>query len=320
MNAGDEVRSAVGTAIANSRGAIVEWHGPASREWSWHFQARTSNAKSTLLVKVPRWDGIATLDEALAEGPQAATAAEYSALEEIRRVVTAANDPGLTAVAPVAYVPAVNAIVMEQLEATPLRTRLGIGRGPADAVELFGRIGRWLGMYHRLGGGEPSRFSAAAEIARWDSLGSERLRGPVNSAHRVAQSLDGRTVVAGTQHGDLTLGNVLVTGNGSIAVIDPNRTPGRWEADAAQLIAETRLGRGQLLSLGVLRSTAVVDRWADALADGHGGLDAEVFAYDRGAAALERMIALMVGGPASRLTVTAASRLFQGEFRQRFAA
>ena len=129
MSAGDQVRDAVGAAIASSRGEIVEWHGPTARDWSWHFRARARNAESALLIKVPRWEGIATLEAALAAGPQSATAAEYSALEQIRGAVSAANDSGLAAIVPVAYVPAVNAVVMEQLEATPLRARLGVGRG-----------------------------------------------------------------------------------------------------------------------------------------------------------------------------------------------
>ena len=322
MSAGDQVRDAVGAAIASSRGEIVEWHGPTARDWSWHFRARARNAESALLIKVPRWEGIATLEAALAAGPQSATAAEYSALEQIRGAVSAANDSGLAAIVPVAYVPAVNAVVMEQLEATPLRTRLGVGRGPADAVEWFAGIGRWLGVYHRLGAGEPAQFSAAAEKARWDSSGGEhpRLRRALDHARTAAESLDGRKVVEGVQHGDLTLGNVLVTGDGKIAVIDPNQTSGRWEADAARLIAETRLGRGQLFTHGVMRRPSVVDRWAYALAEGHGGLDAEVLAYDRGAAALERMIDLLESGPVSRLMAVAASGMFRREFTQHFAA
>ena len=324
MTAADDVRAAVSAAVAGTHGAIVGWRGPARRPWSWQFRAETVGARSgRLLVKVPRWEGVGTLEAALVAGPQAASAGEFSALGEIYAEVRASGDPGLTAVVPVAYVAAVNALVMEDLDAVSLRLRLGAGRGPAEAVEWFAGIGRWLGRYHRRPGRAiPARFSAVAEVTRWEEagLGHPGLRRSLALARAAAESLDGRTVMHGVQHGDLTLGNVLVTREGKVAVIDPNGTTGRWEADAARLLAEIRLGRGQLLTLGAMRPGSLVDRWARALAQGHGGLDAGVLAYDRGAEALQRRIALGEGGAVSRLTAAVTASLFRGEIRRRFAA
>jgi hypothetical protein len=319
MTASDVIRGAVAAAVESTHGAITTWSGPEVRPWSWHFRGATGGGP--LLAKVPRWEGITTLESALAAGPQADTAAEFAALQEIHRTVVAFADPGLAAVVPVAYVAAVNAIVMDVLEAASLRRRLGVG-APGDAEAWFARLGRWLGGYHRVGGGNPMRFPLRSELERWETAERHHpgLTADLRLARTAAQRLEGRTVIGGIQHGDLTLGNVLVTGDGRVAVIDPNRTPGRWEADAARILTETSLGRSQLLTLGAMRSRATRERWGRALAEGHGGLDAEVLAYDRGAEAMGRRLALAAGPPGARLLGAAASGRFDGEITRRFGA
>lgn len=317
MSLPESVKQAVAAAVRVDYGEVTGWSGPVPRPWSWHLRVET--ARAPLLVKVPRWEGIDDLDAALAAGPQADTAAEFAALEGIHRMVEAANDPGLTAVVPVAYVAPINAIVMEVMAGASLRARLGTG-APSEAEGWFGALGRWLGLYHRTGGGTRVAFSAADERRRWDAMAvhAPARRADLMRAAQAADRLDGRPVTAGVQHGDLTLGNVLVGDDGRVAVIDPNRTPGRWEADAARILAETALGRNQLLTLGLLRRRAAIDSWARALSSGHGALDGEVLDYDRGAEALERRISLAGGNAASRLVGLLASPRFAGELTRRF--
>ena len=319
MTGGEAIRAAVGAAVGPSHGAITGWSGPDSRPWSWHFAVRTEGG--ALVVKVPRWEGIASLEAALAAGPQADTAAEFAALRSIEQMVATSGDAGLAAVVPVAYVSAVNAIVMERLEAASLRSRLGIG-APNQAEEWFGSLGRWLGHYHRTGAATDTAFAVVAELERWE--GASRLhhglRDEVAQARAAARRLEGRIVVTGAQHGDLTLGNVLITADGRVAVIDPNWTTGRHEVDAARILTEALLGRSQLLTFGLRRGTAVVDRWERALVAGHGRLDPAVLAYDRGAEALDRRIALTAGGLMTRSIGRGAGPRFRGEIRRRFAA
>ena len=318
MSATATIRAAVTAAVADSHGVIRTWSEPEVRPWSWQFRAETDRAP--LLVKVPRWEGVHSLEEALTAGPQADTVGEFAALGEIAGLVTASGDPGLAAVVPVAHVVAVNAIVMEVFAGTSLRERLGFG-APSAASIWLGRVGSLLGRYHRLRVGAAPLFPVAIEVERWEEVERRHPRFVLEArlAAAAARRLAGHPVVETTQHGDLTLGNVLVSADDRVAVIDPNRTRGSAEADVARLLAELRLGRSQLLSFGLWRRRPVLDAWERAIVEGHGGLDAAVLAYECGAEALSRWIMLATGGLAARLSGTVSARRFDAEIRRRFS-
>ena len=115
---------------------VSAWYGPdawmrpdpafVTRAWSVHVcpVVSTADGDVPLVVKIPTWDEAPTLAAALAAGPQAATRREVDALDEIVAMVRGAEDPFLTAVVPVAYVPEINAVVTECLDAVPLRSLL----------------------------------------------------------------------------------------------------------------------------------------------------------------------------------------------------
>lgn len=317
MSASDRIRDAVAATLQTP---ISEWSGPHDREWSWHFSAVSGGVR--LLVKVPRWEGVVDLEAALAAGPQPDTEAEHRALVAIAGEVAASGDPALSAVTPVAYVPAVNAIVMERLASIPLRERLGAGRGPGQAEQWFEALGRWLARYHGLGDVAVAGFPGDAEAGRWEELsGSVPGQGRwLRRAAAAARRLDGVPTRVATLHGDLTMSNVLVTADDRVAVIDPNRNRGRVEEDAARVLTEASLGRGQLLTLGATRPRSVVSGWAAALCRGHGGMDADLFEYERGAEALRRRIGLIGAGGAPRVIGAVNGWRFRGEFRRRFGA
>jgi len=319
VNATTKIREAVAAAIADSHGAIRTWSKPEVRPWSWQFRAATDRA--ALVVKVPRWEGVDSLEAALMAGPQADTAGEFAALEEISRLVVASGDPGLAAVVPVAHVVGVNAIVMEAFAGTSLRDRLGFG-APAAAEVWLGRLGSILGRYHRSQAGVAAAFPVALQVGHWGDVARDHPRFAPQASHAAdaARRLTGHQVVETTQHGDLTLGNVLVSADDRVAVIDPNRTRGSAEADVARLLAELRLGRSQLLSLGVWRRPPAVDAWDRAIVAAHGGLDQVVLAYEVGAEALTRRITLGTGGWAGRLSGALSARRFDAEIRRRFSA
>jgi hypothetical protein len=319
VSAAASIRDAVAAAVADSHGAMRTWSEPEVRPWSWQFRAETDRAP--LLVKVPRWEGVDTLDEALAAGPQADTAGEFAALGEIADLVVASGEPGFAAVVPVAHVVAVNAIVMEVFAGTSLRKRLGFGAPPAATVWL-GRVGSLLGRYHRSQIGVPSSFPVTVEVERWGEVERRhpRCAGATRQAADAARRLAGHPVIETTQHGDLTLGNVLVSADDRVAVIDPNRTRGSAEADVARLLAEIRLGRSQLLSFGLWRRPPVIDAWERAIVEGHGGLDSAVLAYECGAEALSRRITLAAGGLVARLSGAVSARRFEAEISRRFSA
>jgi streptomycin 6-kinase len=319
LTAATTIRAAVAAAVVDSHGAIRTWSEPETRPWSWQFRAGTDRAP--LIVKVPRWEGVDSLEAALAAGPQVDTAGEFAALGEIADLVLRSGEPGLAAVVPVAHVVAVNAIVMEVFAGTSLRQRLGFG-APAAATVWLGRVGSILGRYHRRRAGVASSFPMAVEVERWAEVERRhpRLAPEARQAADAARRLAGHAVMETTQHGDLTLGNVLVSADDRVAVIDPNRIRGSAEADVARLLAELRLGRSQLLSFGLWRRRAVIDAWERAIVGGHGGLDDAVLAYECGAEAMSRQVTLATGGLAGRLSGTVSARRFETEIRRRFSA
>lgn len=297
----DPVRPAVEDAIGS---ALRSWSGPRPREWSWHFAA-TTEAGIALIVKVPRWEEAPRLEDALAAGPQDDTRAEFAALEAIHAAVEASGDPGLVAVRPVAYLPEVNAIVMERLASRSLGERLGFRRG--DGADLFAAVGRWLDLYHGLApvhtGAPNPRDGSAAGFA-----------GPmVDLAGRLvaARRSLGERRVLGITHGDLTLGNILVTDDGRVAVIDPNRLAGPLASDGARLLAEARVGRRQLRTLGRWSPPGVVDDWADALIRSQPRLDPAEARVAEAEAVFARWLEFRVGR--GRVARMIGDRVFAGE-------
>ena len=136
------------------------------------------------MVKVPRWEEAPTLEAALAAGPQESTRREHATLEAIAAAVAASGDPGLAAVAPVAYLPALNAVVTERLVAGPLRSRLGSWPGAEGRqVEVLRRTGRWLRLYHeRVAGAASGRLDGAALAAELGGVGGGRGASPFAAA------------------------------------------------------------------------------------------------------------------------------------------
>lgn len=308
----DRIRAAVAASLPPGYGAINRWSRPRQGDWSWMFEAETGGAApATLLVKVPRWEEAADLGAALNAGPQADTEEEFRALESIAAAVAAAGDPGLTAVVPVAYVREVNAVVTERLRAVPLHERLG---RTGDAATLFGRVGRWLRVFHATSDQQLVPFEAD-EIERLEDAGHRGALGDAIAAvAAVARNRSGRPVSVGVLHGDLSLRNVLVTIDDRVAVIDPNRYRGRIAGDAAHLLTEVRLGRRQLITSGAFRRRSRVEQWAEAIIDGYPEIDADGLAYERAVAAVRRWVEVegRTKGIA-RLALLPARRLFRSE-------
>lgn len=165
-----------------------------------------------------------------------------------------------------------------------------------------------------------SPYPVEAAIERWRDLEVRhpRFQRDVRLASEAVRRLADHPVVETTQHGDLTLGNVLVSPDDRVALIDPNRTRGSAEADVARLLAELRLGKPQLLSLGLWRPPRVIEQWERAIVAAHGDLDPAVLAYECGAEALERRIALDAGSSTARAVGSMSSPRFAAEITRRF--
>lgn len=273
---------------------------PRRGEWSHRFAG--SLGHRPILVKVPVWPEAPTLDEALAAGPQQDTRDEFVALSAIDSAVKSSGDPGLTSAEPIAYVAEANAIVMVRVDATPLRAYLGRGSGPAEADTVMSRIGRWLSAFAEAMPGSPSEFDgdlAAMEVAT--TFGGAVPERVIDRASELARSAHGTSVREGPTHGDFSSANVLVTPDGRVAVIDPNRYPGRVTQDPGHLLADLAANSGQLKSLGLLRSSTVLFRWQERIEAGHGALDPRLIRYEYVRSLLTRWADLRQGSSAKRL-------------------
>lgn len=297
---------------------IRDWYGPGARRvgeapvevraWSVHLRPviRTRGREITLVVKIPTWKEAPDLDAALAAGPQEGTRRESEVLEAIRAMVAAARDPGLTAVVPVAYVPEINAVVTEMLDAVPLRSLLRPGCWARARIALAG-TGRWLRLFHETIGGAATGPFPAAEIHR-----------EIESVHRVAadrrapgligevleeigeraRRLSGSECVLAATHGDLGPSNILVDRDGRVAVIDPNGVDGPAVGDLAKLATAVRTAPIRLLS-GLPRSPVPIPS-ERALLQEYRPADHEVMALARGLSGVRRWLDVESGATGLR--------------------
>jgi hypothetical protein len=301
---GPEAVARVGTALA---AAVPLWHGPGARvaalsgphahPWSFQFDltADTPSGRRHLVVKIPRWEEAATLEAALAAGPQEGNRQEHVALKALAAAVAASGDPGLAAVLPVAYLPEINGVVTERLEAAPLRLRLGRWPGSERRqTEVLGRAGRALRLYHdRVAGavagaldGDTLAAELEAEAAR---LGGLRSGWPaaLASLARRARERHGHPALLGAAHGDFNLANVLVTGDGRVAILDPNLVRGPLLADAAKLLTDLRMRRSRALTFGLLGRRGLAEAEA-AFLEGYGPADLSLLGFLRAVATVRR--------------------------------
>jgi hypothetical protein len=294
------VRSALEAAVPAWCGPgaeVATLSGPQTHAWSFQFDlaVQAPAGGRRLVVKIPRWDEAPTLSAALAAGPQEGTRQEHAALEALAAAVAGSGDPGLAAVAPVAYLPGINAVVTERLQAVPLRSRLGRWPGSEGRqAETLRRAGRALRLYHdsvaaavaAVLDGEVLAAGLEGDAAR---LGAGSWPAALASLARQARALHGRPARLGAAHGDFNLANVLVTGDGRVAILDPNLVPGPLLADAAKFLTDLRMRRSRALTLGLLgnRGSAAAEA---AFLEGYGPADLSLLGLLRAVASVRRSV------------------------------
>lgn len=278
------------------RARMASLSGPRRCAWSFQFDllVETPAGRRHLVVKIPRWEEAPTLETALAAGPQQSTRREHATLEAISVAVEASGDLGLAAVLPVAYLADLNAVVTERLDAVPLRSRLGPRPGAEGRqAEALRRAGRWLRLYHdNVAGAVAGALDGAALAAELEDLSAHPsvpllLQETLAALARQARERDGSPAVVGAAHGDFNLANVLITGDGRVAVLDPNLVPGPVLQDAAKLLTDLRLRRGRALTLGRVGRRGLEAAEA-AFLDGYGPADAALLGFLRAVATARR--------------------------------
>jgi hypothetical protein len=293
------VRSALAVAIPLRLGSgarVATLSGPQPHAWSFQFDltAETPSGRRLLVVKIPRWEGAPTLEAALDAGPQEGTEREHATLEALAAAVAGSGDPGLTAVLPVAYLPEINAVITERLEAVPLRCRLGRWPGSEGRqAEALRRTGRALRLYHdHVAGAADGVWNGQALAAELEGEArSGRIPAPwlaaLASLARQARERHGGPALVGAAHGDFNLANVLVTRDGRVAVLDPNLVPGPLLADAAKLLTDLRMRRSRVLTFGLLGRKGLAAAEA-AFLEGYGPADRSLLAFLRAVATVRR--------------------------------
>ncbi|MFQ5947737.1 MAG: phosphotransferase [Acidimicrobiia bacterium] len=294
-------RAAAAQVVERVTAGISAWYGDGSRlaatpsppianDWSFVFRIRILTGDDRLvplLVKVPHWNGVRTLRQATRAGEQPSTRREFEALRAMAAAVSSSSDEGLVAVQPVAYLSDLNAIVVEELRARPLRdliVRLGVGLGleanRGRVAEAMERAGRWLRLFHGHAVGTTSgSLQSVGLVEELDELGArlaEMVREPIEALDETRRliagvhKLAGRDIPITTLHGDCNLSNVLVTPRGAVALIDMNPVKGPALQDLAKLVVEPAVLAIQALTRGWFLRHGAIDRWESALIRGYG--------------------------------------------------
>ena len=326
------VRESADEALRDSLGSgvtIERWGSASERTWSWQFLIRVGGSEhGDLLLKIPRWPKASTLELAVNAGEQASTVSEFEALTSIAAAVAHSGDPGLTAVEPIAYIPAINGILMRRLEGRSLRQTVGFGKRGREADALFSRVGRLVSLVHNIGdrtrrpfegvvaAAEADRLAVAVEGTAPTELGLLLGRLAVAGA-----KLDGVSEPVGNVHGDLNMSNVLVDQAARVAVIDPNPGEGPQLPDVALLGDDIRFDRRRLFTGGWLARRAGRDRWAAAVTEASGAQDEAAWPFREALALGERWFRIeseTVG--IRRAGLLPARRVLSRELRRRVEA
>jgi hypothetical protein len=290
------------------------------RRWSWLIDLETDSGR--YLVKIPRWAGIVTLEDAIAAGPQHKTRNEADVLDRLHGAVRSAGEEGLGAIGVAAYVPEINGIVMERFPGRPLRSRMRPG---ADLDAEFFRIGRLLRLFHSLGEARRVDFDSAAATDSITATVSDvppgRRRHIESATHAVVAAMS-RVLPDGSEpwgpvHGDLNVDNVLVADDGTVALVDPNPEEGPLLVDQSLMIGDVLLDRLQMVTSGRWRSPQRSRGWIEAFVDGTGLGNEPLRTVREAMETIERWSRVeQKDGPLRRLVARSSRPLFAERIRR----
>jgi hypothetical protein len=189
------------------------------------------------------------------------------------------------AIRPLMFIAELGAVVMEELEARPLRQRLlkietALQPAQQNRLEhLFNHAGRWLRVYHeQLGSLHDGPFvsdqvyanfeSAMAQIeaAGWFKLDSVRA-----AVKRAREKFAAQQLPHGRLHWDFHCANILVTADERLGVLDFRLIDAPVYVDIARLMTDLQTYRLQVLSYGWFLRAEVVARFHAAIVRGYFG-------------------------------------------------
>lgn len=235
------------------------------------YRLRLGANEHHLLVKIPHRPNQTDFQESLRnESLKQPARDEYEQLLTTWQVFDSLNDPDCTAVQPLEFLNEWNAIVMLEVQATPLRSMLTsprIGFSQSEATEHFiahlRKAGRWLRYYHdKVGGSEAIPLSYELMQARLDKI-SKDVANHIGTRFQVPTKLEilrsriekaaGRERIAHL-HGDFHASNILITRQGKVCVLDPRVYPEKHSVynDLSSLLIDLSVKPIPMLTSGVL--------------------------------------------------------------------
>jgi hypothetical protein len=284
---------------------LTQWYGHdadfvslvpsvSRRPWSYLLRyqiAVQDGAGQSLLVKIPREPGIDTLAQAVkAEQWYRATELEYQTLRAIEAVF-AKEAQDFCSIRALAYLGEWNALVMEEMPASPLREVLlrpigvlGSGAERRWREMVMRRSGRWLRIFHTALG-EPAtdvnwitqtRAQVGHELLCLEHAMSRRANlAPLRSAFERVLARQRENVPVATLHGDYSCANVLVRPDGRISVLDMNENVrGSVYQDLATLVVDLRTRKALVIRYAGLLQTRRLAELAGPVLEGYFGAEA----------------------------------------------
>jgi hypothetical protein len=247
----------------------------------------------TLLLKIPRKPDIKTLAQAISATHLAyPTQQEFNSLLTVAQTFQTINHGAFCQIRPFAYLPAWNAIVMEELPAKALkqlllrpRMALGFAHDWQPLQVAMQRAGEWLRVFHeQLGEGVTAELSPAAlQLELEQELAQLRQAAPkfITPAWlppafaQVITRIQLRSMSIVTLHGDFNCGNILVMPDGRVGAIDTKRRQrGSIYIDLATLATDPATRKLQVLSQGWFIRSAWLARCQQAVLQGYFGANA----------------------------------------------
>ncbi len=271
-----EIEKRLGTWYGSNEGITIHSLEVQKRPVSFMLSLEVSvgvESLKKLLVKIPRTGEVETIQEVQnCQDLFQVGQKEYRYLRKVADLIERCNDPALLSIRPLDYLPAWNAIVMEELPAMSLEelllspgTRIGVPGHRALLEKSLQRAGKWLRLYHeRLGKWDVvplslaemkrkyrRRFKSLQEICektKW--LGTFAYK-----FEKAIQSLEGRPVPFVRSHGDYYCKNILVASKDSIVPIDfdvRSRVSAPVYLDISTLMTDIAIQKIKVRSLGFL--------------------------------------------------------------------
>lgn len=279
-------------------GLYGEGAGLASREperidrrysFMFRYHVRLPNAgMRRVLVKIPRESWMRVINEAIkSENIQAWTKREFDTMTLIADIIEASNETGLFAIRPAAFLPEFGALLVEEHSLRMLKTSLarpslvlGTQKALREFEERVELAGMWLRVVQRHSGVVQTKPLSALgvqnrleeELSTLETISGRPLKVLLEQFQHLYRLLQGNAIPLAALHNDYHLGNVFVTDDGRVGVLDPNWVEeGAVYEDLSSLLIDPLTRKAQVLSLGILFRPFMYRRYEEAVRRGYFG-------------------------------------------------